>query len=501
MAIAQKIKLTDYLPADCANGRTLWIDGEWQASADGQTFPTVDPATGLKIASISQGKAADVDRAVQAAKKASKVWADMDGMQRAAIMRKAAELIREHRNALGTLDSIDSGKTISETAGRNVEGTAAMFDFYAGVTDKIRGSVIDMGPQKTGLVEKEPYGVVGAISPWNFPMSNAATKIAPILACGNALVLKPAEQTPLSALLLAHILDLAGVPKGVFSVVTGVGAEAGAALVEHPDVPKISFTGSTVTGRRIAAAAGQRLKSVTLELGGKSPFIVFDDADLDAAASGAVTTVFMNQGQTCTSCAKILVARPLMAAFIEKCKEKVAGIKIGDPLDPKNDLGPIVSTVQLDRVRRLLAEGLACGSTQIELKADYNPLEGGNFIAPMIVTDLDPNSSLAKEEIFGPVMTIYPFDTDAEAYTAANDTEYGLAASVWTTSLSRAEIARRTIDTGIVWINCVHTLSFGTPVPGRKASGLGSEYGLEVVDNYMQLKTTVTMFGGYRGLF
>ncbi|OWV93621.1 aldehyde dehydrogenase family protein [Rhizobium sp. R693] len=501
MAIAEKIKLTDYLPSDCAAGKTLWIGGEWESAADAQTFASIDPASGHELAQIAQGKAIDVDRAVQAAKVAAKTWAAMDGMARAAILRKAAELIREHRQALGTLDSIDSGKTISETAGRNVDGTAGMFDFYAGITDKIRGSVIDMGPKTTGLVEKEPYGVVGAISPWNYPMSNAATKIAPILACGNALVLKPAEQTPLSALLLAHILDQAGLPKGVFNVVTGLGAEAGAALVDHPGVPKLSFTGSTATGRRIAAAAGQNLKSVTLELGGKSPLIVFDDADLDAAASGAVTTVFMNQGQTCTSCAKVLVARSLVGSFISKCQEKVAAIKIGDPLDPANDLGPIVSQVQLERVKKLLAQGAAAGAKQVELKADYKPLDGGNFIAPVILTDLDPTNPLAKEEIFGPVMAVYPFDTDDEAYAAANDTQYGLAASVWTNSLARAEVARRVINAGIVWINCVHTLSLNTPVPGRKASGLGSEYGWEAMDNYMRLKTTVTMFGGYQGLF
>lgn len=498
---AVAVDLATLLPKDCLSGATLWIGGAWSQADSGGTMVTIDPSTGQELLRFSKGGASDVDRAVAAAAAAAPAWAAMDGSDRALIMRRAADVIRVNAGRLGTLDTIDCGRVISDTTA-NAEGIARMLEFYAGLTDKIRGSAIDMGPAKTGLVEREPYGVVGAISPWNYPMLNAMTKIAPIIACGNAIVIKPAEQTPLSVLLIAELFAQAGLPAGVLNVVTGLGTEAGAALVEHPGVPKISFTGSTATGRHIASRAGANLKAVTLELGGKSPLIVFDDADLESAASGAVQTVFMNQGQTCTSCARVLVARSLVPAFVDLCKQKVAAIKIGDPLDATTQLGPLVSEQQLARVRALTDQGIGDGAVNtVKPSPNYRPSEGGYYFPPMIVTDLPASSAMAQQEIFGPVMAIEAFDHDDEAYARANDTLYGLAASVWTTSLARAETARRQIDAGVIWINCVHTLSFNTPVPGHKASGLGSEYGIEVVENYMKLKTTVTMFGGFRGAF
>jgi acyl-CoA reductase-like NAD-dependent aldehyde dehydrogenase len=494
--------IASILPKACIEGATLWIGGEWQHASSKQRLSTENPATGQTIIEFARGGRDDVDRAVSAASGAAQTWWKLGGTARAAILRKAAALTREHGKSLGMLDTLDSGRVIAQTAGSNVETVAGYFEFYAGMTDKIRGFTIDMGGDTTCLAEREPIGVVGAISPWNYPMLNAAMKIAPILACGNALVLKPAEQAPLSTLLIAQILDLAGLPKGVFNVITGLGTEAGAALVDHPDVPKISFTGSTATGRHVAASAGKLLKSVTLELGGKSPLIVFDDADVEAAASAAVQTVFMNLGQTCTSCARVFVARSRVEEFVDHCRRKVEGIRIGDPADADISLGPIISRPQMERVQRLLADGKAAGAKAIRLATgNYKPVAGGYYIEPAILTYVPEGSELWKQEIFGPVMLIDAFDADEEAYARANDTEYGLASSVWTTSLARAEVARRRLDTGLVWINCVHSRAFNTPVPPHKASGIGSEFGTEVFDNYMKMKSTVTMFGAFRGMY
>jgi acyl-CoA reductase-like NAD-dependent aldehyde dehydrogenase len=490
-------RLAGLLPVPCLSGNTLWIGGQWWPAASRAHFTASNPATGKPLTVLARGTAADVDRAARAAELAAPAWAALGGSARGAILRKAASAILASGKALGMLDTLDSGRPISDTIGGSVEHAAGLFDYYAGLSDKIHGSMVPMGPDTTGRVEREPCGVVGAISPWNYPLQNAATKIAPILACGNTLVLKPAEQTSLSVLLLAQLMDDAGLPPGVLNVVTGFGHEAGAALVEHPAVSKISFTGSTATGRRIAAAAGERLKSVVLELGGKSPLIVFDDADLAAAARAAVFSTFMNCGQTCTSCNRVLVARALKARFEDLCREAASSLRVGNPLDPLTQIGPIISAQQLERVN-----GLLDGVDGERLGAEgYRPCAGGHFFQPVMVGEFDIESRFAKDEIFGPVMSVRAFDTDEEAYSLANDSQYGLATSVWTTSLARSEEARRKLRVGIVWINCVHTLAAGTPVSGHKASGLGIEYGLEAVEEYMRVKTTVTMRGGWSSPF
>jgi aldehyde dehydrogenase (NAD+) len=497
MIAENDVRLNGLLPSACLEGQTLWIGGEWSEAASAEIFTTLNPATGQPLLAISRGDASDIDRAAKAARDAGPTWLALGGSERGAILRRAAVAIRENSDDLGLLDTLDSGRPISDTAGGSAEHAAGLFDYYAGLADKIHGSVVPMGSDATALVEREPCGVVGAISPWNYPLQNAVTKIAPILACGNTMVLKPAEQTSLSALLLAQLMHDAGLPAGVLNVVTGFGSEAGAALVEHPLVSKISFTGSTAIGRRIAAAAGQELKSVVLELGGKSPMIVFEDADLQAAAEAAVFSTFMNGGQTCTSCNRVLVARPVLERFHALCRTAAEKLRIGDPLEPSNQIGPLVSALQLNRVKDLLGE---LGGNPLDASS-YRPVDGGYFIQPVIVLEFDFESRFAREEIFGPVMSLRAFDTDVDAYRLANDTEYGLAASVWTTSLARSEQARRRLQVGIVWINCVHTLSAGTPVSGHKASGLGIEYGLEAVEQYMRVKTTVTMHGGWKSPF
>lgn len=493
---ASDARLEGLMPASCLAGETLWIGGSFAKAASGELVDTFDPSTGKVLARLSRGAPADVDRAVKAAGAAASGWWASGGTARATVLRRTADLMRANAERLGRLDTLDSGRPVSVTAG-SAGYAALLFDYYAGLTDKLHGATVPMGAEATALVEREPCGVVAAISPWNYPLENAATKIAPILACGNAMVLKPAEQTSLSALVLAELMKEAGLPDGVLNVVTGLGAEAGSPLVEHPGVAKASFTGSTATGRRIAALAGQHLKGVVLELGGKSPLVVFEDADVDGAARAAVFSTFMNVGQTCTSCNRVLVAAALRDRFVEACRAEAAKLRVGDASDPSTQVGPVVSAQQLARVEGLVGE---IAGLDLDMPG-YAPREGGYFRKPAIVTEFDFNGPFAREEVFGPVMAVRSFEDDEGAYALANDTEYGLAASVWTTSLARAERARRQLKVGIVWINCVHTLSPGTPVSGHKASGIGIEYGLEAVDQYMRVKTTVTMHGGWKSPF
>lgn len=486
------VRLRDLLPAETLEHRTLWVGGKWYGAADAGTFAVTSPIDGGHLLVASRARARDADKAVRTAATAAASWAS-DGRARAAVMRCIAQEIRRYARELGTIETLDSGRPITETAGASVEHAAELFHYYAGLADKLHGSSVPMGNEATALVEREPFGVVAAISAWNYPLENAATKIAPIIACGNAMVLKPAEQSPLVTLLMAQLMQKAGLPDGVVNIITGFGPEAGAPLITHPMVSKVSFTGSTATGRRVAAAAGGALKGVILELGGKSPLIVFDDADLPRAASAAVFSTFKNSGQTCTSCARVLVARPILDRFVGLCHAAAEKLRVGDPLDATTQIGPIISAEQLERVRRLTAEvdgAHACN-------AGYSPISGGHFFPPTIVTKFARNSDFARQEIFGPVMALYAFDNDDEAWQLANDTEYGLAASVWTSSLHRAEQARRLVNSGMVWINCVHTLSAGTPLSGRKASGLGIEYGLQALDQYMRVKTTVIMTNGW----
>lgn len=490
------IRLRELLPAACTEQRTLWIDGEWYGAADAGTFGVTSPIDASNLIVVSRAQAADADLAVRAGARAAASWGSNCGA-RAAVMRCIGQAIRGHARELGTIETLDSGRPISETMNDSVQHAAGLFDYYAGLADKLHGSTVPMGSHATALVEREPFGVIGAISAWNYPLLNAATKIAPIIACGNAMVLKPAEQSPLVTLLLASLMQQAGLPDGIVNIITGFGPEAGAPLIAHPMVSKISFTGSTATGRRIAAAAGEALKGVVLELGGKSPLIVFDDADLPRAASAAVFSTFKNAGQTCTSCARVLVARPVLDRFATLCCATAADLRIGDPFDAATQIGPLISAEQLARVRRLMigVEGVHPSDT------GYRPVPGGHFFPPTIVTKFPPHNDFARHEIFGPVMALHTFDTDEEAWQLANDTEYGLAASVWTSSLQRVEQARRLLASGIVWINCVHTLSAGTPVSGHKASGLGIEYGLEAAEQYMKVKTTVIMSDGWKSPF
>lgn len=486
-------KLRGHVPDACLEGKTIWIDGEWRGAAQHESYVNISPIDGSALSKVARGGAEDVDAAVSSAKNAAPGWRAMGGAARARILRAFAAEIRNSSISLGLAETIDAGRPIALTSGPGTGRAAELVEFYAGLADKITGSVFDMPAGQSAGMTREPFGVVAAITPWNYPLSNAITKLAPILACGNTVVLKPAEQTPIVTTILPELLRKAGMPAGVVNVVTGFGKEAGPALVAHRDISRISFTGSTETGRSIAKAAAERLKGVVLELGGKSPLIVFDDADLDRAASAAVYTTFMNQGQTCTSCNRVLVQRSVLEDFVARCREKVAKVRFGDPLDPRTQVGPIVSREQLDRVVQLTQ-----GITSLPLDLEYYaPTPGGYFTRPIIAVEFEPEGAFARSEIFGPAMSIQAFDRDDEAFELANDTEYGLAASCWTSSLARAENAKTEIEAGVIWINCVHALTPAVPVSGHKSSGLGIEYGVDAIEQYMRVKSTVSFAGGW----
>ncbi|KQU83880.1 hypothetical protein ASD00_33820 [Ensifer sp. Root31] len=483
------------LPSGCLNGQTLWIGNSWEAAAEGEGLAVISPRDGQALLRIACAKADDIDRAVVSARAALPGWRNMDGVAREKILRAIATGLRANASAFSLLETLDAGRPLRDTV-HSAERAAGLFEFYAGLASKIMGRLAPQQSGRTGLIEYEPFGVFAAITPWNYPLSNAVTKLAPILACGNTVVLKPAELTPLVTLLLAEVMAEAGLPTGVVNIVTGDGA-TGATLVNHPGIDRVSFTGSTATGRTIAEAAARRLNGCILELGGKSPMLVFGDADLARAADAAIFTTFSNQGQTCTSCNRILVDNSVREAFTHLCEERLARLRIGDPLDPATQVGSVVSHGQIERIESLVRDN---GGRTIGLP-NYRPVPGGAFIRPRIIDVTDSTSPLVREEIFGPVMTLQGFTSDDQAYELANATEYGLAASVWTSSLARSEAARHRIEAGIVWINCVHALSPALPVSGHKNSGMGSEYGLEAIEQHMRLKTTVQMSGAWASPF
>jgi phenylacetaldehyde dehydrogenase len=469
--------------------KKLLIDGEWVDALSGKTFETLDPATGERLADVARGEAADVDRAVRAARGAlDGAWGSLTPSKRGRVIWRIGELIDENREELARLESLDNGKPVRVARIGDVPAAAEMFRYMAGWATKIEGRTIPLsvpGAAWHAYTLREPVGVVGQIIPWNFPLLMASWKLAPALAAGCAIVLKPAEQTPLTALRLGELMIEAGLPPGAVNIITGFG-DAGAALVDHDGVDKIAFTGSTEVGKLIVKAATGNLKRLTLELGGKSPNIVFADADPARAIAGATNAIFFNHGQSCSAGSRLYVERKLFDQVVEGVAAAAAKIKLGPGLDEATQMGPLVSEEQMQRVTGYLESGLRDGARAAVGGARFG--ERGYFVQPTVLVDTRPDMQVVREEIFGPVVTAAPFDDPAEIAPVANDTVYGLAAGIWTNDLSKAHRTAASLKAGSVWINCYQVFDAALPFGGYKQSGWGREMGLDAVTNYLEGK-------------
>ncbi|PNG28069.1 aldehyde dehydrogenase family protein [Methylocella silvestris] len=482
--------------------RPMLIDGKWVKSVSGKTFDVFDPATGEKIASVSEGDAADVDLAVAAARRAfeSGPWSRMTPSERGRIIHRIGDLILDHADELAAIESLDNGKPKSVAKAADVTLSADMFHYMSGWATKLEGKHIPIsalaapGMEFVSMTRLEPIGVVGQIIPWNFPLLMAAWKLAPALTTGCAVVLKIAEETPLSALRLGELLIEAGVPDGVVNIVPGFGETAGAALAGHPGVDKVAFTGSTEVGRLIVQAASRDLKKVSLELGGKSPNIVLGDADPEMAIAGATAAIFFNHGQCCNAGSRLFVQRNLFDKVVEGVAAQAEKIKLGHGLNAETEMGPLVSRVQYDRVTGLLASGRQEGARAV---CGGEGLGGaGYFVPPTVLVDTNPGMRVVREEIFGPVLVATPFDEPDDALIAeANNTIYGLAAGVWSGNTGRAHQIANRLRAGTVWINCYHVFDAALPFGGYKQSGWGREMGQAVLSNYLEAKAITTRIG------
>ena len=478
--------------------RQLFIDGQWADAASGQSFETPNPATGETLARVAEGEAEDIDRAVRAARRAFEdgPWSRITTSERGRIIWRIGDLINEHLDELAQLESLDNGKPFAVARAADVPLSADIFWYMAGWATKLEGDTKPIsvpympGANFHSYTLREPVGVVGQIIPWNFPLLMAAWKLAPALACGNTVVLKPAEQTPLTALLLAEIIAEAGVPDGVVNVVPGFGETAGAALAAHHDVDKIAFTGSTEVGKLIANAATGNLKKVSLELGGKSPNVVFDDAD-DSAIAGAASAIFFNHGQCCVAGSRLYVQQGRFDEVVDGVAEIAKSIKLGPGLEQDTQMGPLVSDEQLRRVTGYVDSGIAEGATALSGGGRHG--DRGYFVEPTVLTNTHPEMTVVREEIFGPVVVAAPFADLDEVAAAANDTPYGLGAGIWTKDISKAHALAKKIRAGSIYINCYNVFDAALPFGGYKQSGWGREMGHEVLEAYTEVKAVTTL--------
>ena len=480
-----------------AAARNLFINGQWADAASGKTFETPNPATGETLARVAEGDAEDINQAVRAARAAfDGPWSRMTPSERGRIIWRIGDLILAHTDELAQLESLDNGKPFVVAQAADVPLAADLFHYMAGWATKIEGNTINIsvpympGANFHSYTLREPVGVVGQIIPWNFPLLMAAWKLGPALAAGNCVVLKPAEQTPLTALRLAELIAEAGVPDGVVNVVTGFGETAGAALAAHNDVNKVAFTGSTEVGRLIVKAAAGNLKKVTLELGGKSPNIVFEDA-VDGAIEGAANAIFFNHGQCCVAGSRLYVHQSRFDEVVGGVAEIAKSIKLGSGMEAGTQMGPLVSEEQLQRVTSYLESGKAEGATAVVGGGRFG--DQGFFVEPTVLTNTHGQMKVVREEIFGPVVVAAPFSDLDEIAAQANDTEYGLGAGIWTKDISKAHALAKKIRAGTVWINCYNVFDASLPFGGYKQSGWGREMGHEALEAYTEVKAVTTL--------
>jgi len=486
----QQAQVDDRVQSFLSSPGKLLIDGEWVPAASGKTFETINPATEERLAEVAHGEAEDIDRAVRAARRAFDYegpWRRMSPSARGKLIWRIGDLIEEHADVLARLESLDNGKPVGVARVADVPLAADLFHYMAGWPTKILGDVtpISAPGEYLSYALREPVGVVGQIIPWNFPLLMAAWKLGPVLACGCTAVLKPAEQTPLSALYLGELMLEAGLPAGVVNIVTGFG-DAGAAISGHQGVDKVAFTGSTEVGKLIVQAASGNLKKVSLELGGKSPNVVFADADIDAAVRGAANGIFFNHGQCCNAGSRLYVQSSAFDEVVAGVAEQAKNITVGNGLDPKSQMGPLISDEQFEKVLGYLESGREAGAEAVVGGGRVG--ERGYFVAPTVLTNTTGDMKVVREEIFGPVVCAMPFDDPDEILPIANDTNYGLAAGVFTRDISKAHRMAARLRAGTVWVNTYHVFDAAQPFGGYKESGWGREMGHQVLENYLETK-------------